>query len=526
MKGGPPVSRPLALLAASLLLLVPAARADGDVAARPFTFDRDDVLGTSFRLIVLCASQEEAAACERRALDAIEAHRRVLSTWEPESELSRLNALPWTERKDVELSPTLGSALKQALRWHGRTGGVFDVYLGELHDLWREAARTGQEPPAAELARLAEAARGGPGFSVARRRVGTRSVELLTCERAGRFDVDGFAKGLIIDQALAAAVRGAQGLEGALLEVGGDLRTWGSGAPGMRAPWTVDVADPAEPADNAPPLCRIALRDRAVASSGGYARPLQVGGRRRMQIFDPRTGRPAEHVLGATVVAADAAAADALATTLCVLPPDEGLKVAAACEAECLIVDREGKRHASPGWQALETGGPARGWPEGFRVDVELTLVNSTPDARKFKRHYLAAWVEDEAGQRVRLLALWANGRELKYLRDLEAFWNEGWVGSGGADDPGALRASTRATRLPGQYTLTWDGADDDGHAVPQGRYRVRLEVNREHGPPNGREGCTEAELVLTCGQEPSTARAPDQPELAGVSARYGPKAP
>lgn len=511
-----------------LLVFAPlAVRADGGSPARAFTFQREDVLGTSFRLSVICGGEEQAARGERAALDTIERLRRALSGWDPESELSRLNARPWEERRELELSPALGGVLKQALRWHGRTKGAFDVYLGELRELWREAARSGREPPAEALERLAAAARGGPGYTVVRRLIGTRSVELLTCERGGRFDLDGIAKGAIIDQALQAVVRElSPSLSGALLAIGGDLRVWGSGVTDLRAPWTVEVVDPAEPADNAPPLCRIALRDRAVASSGGYARPFVVGERRYTHILDPRTGRPSEQALGATVVAADATSADALATTLCVLPPAEGLALAAACEAECLIVDRQGDRHTSPGWERLVTTGPSQPWPDGFRVDVELTLVNSTPQARGFKRHYLAAWVEDEAGKRVRLLALWANGRELRYVRDLEAFWKEGWLGSGGADDPELLGATTRATRLPGHYTLTWDGQDDDGQRLPRGRYRLRLEVAREHGPRVPRNGRTVAELTLECGAAPSRASAADQPELAGVSARYGPKAP
>lgn len=511
---------PRSAVAVALVSLIVGGSARAEDALRTFTSQREDVLGTSFRLVVLCTSQDEATRAEKAALDAIEALRAALSTWDPSSELARINARPWNERKELEVSPALGAVLKQAHRWHARTGGAFDVYLGELKALWREAARTGHEPPAAELARLAEAARSGPGFSVARRLVGARSVELLTCTRAGTFDVDAIAKGAVIDQALQAAVKAAP-VKGALLAIGGDLRTFGD-ADALRSPWTLDVVDPREPADNAPPLCRIAVRDRGVASSGGYARPLTVGAAKRSHILDPRTGRPADGVLGATAVADDAATADALATSLCVLGPVEGLKVAAALGAECLIVDAQGRQHASPGWSKLAPRGPAQAWPAGFRVDIELTLVNSTPTARGFKRHYLAAWIEDEAGAPVRFLALWANGRELKYVRELADFW-DAWKRSGGEDEPDAVAATTRATRLPGHYTLTWDGADQAGRPLPRGRYRLRLEVNREHGPD--REQPTSATLELECGADAVTAAAPDQPELTGVSARYGPKA-
>jgi FAD:protein FMN transferase len=501
------------------LIITIGGPARAEDALRTYTSQREDVLGTSFRLVTLCATEEEAARAERAALDAVESLRACFSTWEPSSELARINARPWTERRDLEVSPALGALLKQAHRWHARTGGAFDVYLGELKALWRAAERTGQEPPASELARLVDAARSGPGFSVARRLVGARSVELLTCTREGTFDVDAIAKGAVIDQALQAAVRAAP-LRGALLAIGGDLRAWGD-ADASRSPWTLDVVDPREPADNAPPLCRIAVRDRGVASSGGYARPLKVGGAKRSHLLDPRTGRPAEGVLGATAVAEDAATADALATALCVLGPVEGLRVAAAVGAECLLVDAQGKQHASPGWAKLAPRAPAQAWPTGFRVDLELTLVNSTPGGRGFKRHYLAAWVEDEAGAPVRFLALWANGRELKYVRKLSDFW-DAWRRSGGEDEPDAVAATTRATRLPGHYTLTWDGADEAGRPLPRGRYRLRLEVNREHGP--GRERPTSTTLALECGADAITVTAPDQPELAGVSARYGPR--
>jgi len=134
----------------------------------------------------------------------------------------------------------------------------------------------------------------------------------------------------------------------------------------------------------------------------------------------------------------------------------------------------------------------------------------------------MAAWVEDLEGRRVRLLALWFDRGEMKYVRDLNTFWKEAWVLQGGGSNPRQLRAWTRATRSPGRYTLTWNGLDDTGEAVPQGRYRLRLDVNRENGPH--RERHTLASVELDCGASPARASAPDQPELGEVAARYGPR--
>ncbi|MCA8923488.1 MAG: DUF2271 domain-containing protein [Planctomycetes bacterium] len=477
------------------------------------------MLGTSFSLTVVGVDEAEATRLEGVVLAEVERLRAIFSTWDAESELSRLNALPWQERKDLPLSPELAHVLKLARLWRLTSGGAFDGYLGALHDLWREAGRSGEAPDPAALQELVDGIKSGVGFRLSKRGDG----QVLSCTRAGRFDLGGIAKGYAVNRGIEVLLEAAPDLSGALLELGGDLRVVGACRVDLRAPWVIDVADPRDPADNSPPLARISLRGQAVASSGGYARPLRVGGRARGQILDPKRGEPAEGVLGATAVAGDALTADALATALCVLEPEAGLRLAASTHAECAIVDASGAVHTSPGWAKLLSTGSVEPWPAGYRVELAFELVDSTPEAR-FKRHGVAAWVEDEAGQRVRLLALWFKRGELKHLKGLDAFWEDAWLGSGGGDDPRALRTWTRASRAPGRYTLAWDGRDDDGRLVPRGSYRVRVDINREKGPPSGRERHTVATLELTCGAAPAEVSADDQPELRAVSATYGPR--
>jgi hypothetical protein len=54
------------------------------------------------------------------------------------------------------------------------------------------------------------------------------------------------------------------------------------------------------------------------------------------------------------------------------------------------------------------------------------------------------------------------------------------WQAVGG--DPKLVRSVTRATREAGKYTITWDGKDDKGTALPKGTYTLVVEINREHG--------------------------------------------
>ncbi|MBI3893789.1 MAG: FAD:protein FMN transferase [Candidatus Wallbacteria bacterium] len=89
--------------------------------------------------------------------------------------------------------------------------------------------------------------------------------------------------------------------------------------PASQDSWRIGVKDPI---DSTKLMGVLRLREEAVATSGGYERFVEIGGRRYGHVLDPRTGRPAEGLLSATVVAPTATAADALSTVCYVLGPD------------------------------------------------------------------------------------------------------------------------------------------------------------------------------------------------------------
>jgi thiamine biosynthesis lipoprotein len=115
-------------------------------------------------------------------------------------------------------------------------------------------------------------------------------------------NIDALGKAYVIERAAAAALRDWPSIDGLLLNIGGDIVTRGRRA-------EIAVADPAAWYDNAEPLATVSVQNAAVATSGTYARGFHLA--------DPRTGRSPEFSACATVVAADAVTANALATTLC-----------------------------------------------------------------------------------------------------------------------------------------------------------------------------------------------------------------
>jgi thiamine biosynthesis lipoprotein ApbE len=167
------------------------------------------------------------------------------------------------------------------------------------------------------------------------RRLGTHAISL-----------DAIAKGYIVTRA-AERARDVTGVTGVLLNVGGDIQHFG-----VRAV-AVGVADPSAPAENAPPIAVVRVRNAALATSGGYRRGFIANGRRVSHIVDPRSGVPAERIASASVLAPDCATADALSTAFSVMAPHESVALADTLpDVGCLLVESNGTVTTNAAWNA------------------------------------------------------------------------------------------------------------------------------------------------------------------------------
>ncbi len=482
-----------------------ASGAAADTTAnREYVFHYDHVIGTSLDLRIVAPDTAAATAAEQAVLAEIERLRQILSGYDPTSELSRLNRT----RGPVAISSDLAAVLEAVAVWERATDGAVCGRLGDLAAVWKQAAANDYLPEPAALDRAVRGLREPVG------RLDSAGRLVRTTDRP--FDLNALGKAYIIDRT---ALRAQQFAPAGLINLGGDVLAWGT--PPGRTAWTVGVQDPFRPFDNAAPIAGLLLENQAVASSGGYQRFVTVGGRRYSHVLDPRTGWPADGVAGATVVAPDAVTANALATALCVLPPTDGLRlVAGVAGAECLILAADGERFASPGLRQFvvarigndpddkkddkkdekKEAKAADAWPDGFQVTVAVELPKIEA-AKRYRRPYVAVWVEDEKGKVVRTLGVWGNAP--KYLKDLSDWWKVG------KDDKDLVKAVARATRGPGKYDLAWDGKDDKGTALPQGAYTVRVEVTREFGAHLRQSG------KIDCKTKPATIKLEKNAETA-----------
>jgi len=331
-----------------------------------------------------------------------------------------------------------------------------------------------------------------------------RTGGLLSIRSAGAHtprNVDALGKAYIVDRAAAAARRAWPSIEGLMLDIGGDIVVQGRSR-------EIGIADPDASYDNGRPITAINLRNAAVATSGTYARGAHL--------IDARSGKSIVTPVAATVVAADAVTANALATTLCLTSAEEGIRlVEATAGAEGLRI-ASGVLTRTSGFVLLErpvgvqthaAAQPpaAANWPAGYRVTINLPLTAG----RSKKRPYVAVWVEDSSNKLVRVLAIWAG--KSKYNSTLSTFWDR--VGGNFQ----LFRPVTRATRSAGNYDLVWDGLDNDRKPVPLGSYRIMVETNQEDGTYAKQAG------TIEIGASPASATLPATTNFDAVVVRYGP---
>jgi len=261
-------------------------------------------------------------------LEEVEA---LMSTWRPESELSRFNRHHSTE--PFAVSPQTLAVFRAAREVSDLSGGAFDVTVAPLVAAWGFGAtdRLPEPPATAELAALRE-------------RVGYWKIELD--EVAGTLrktepdttcDLSAIAKGHGVDRIAEGLVE--LGYENFLVEVGGELRARGRKREG--GGWRVAIERPEDGAARSIHEI-IELRDTAIATSGDYRNYYEVGGERVSHTIDPRRGEPIRHgVASVSILHPEAVRADALATALNVLGLQRGLAVAEQHGLGALFIVRE-----------------------------------------------------------------------------------------------------------------------------------------------------------------------------------------
>ena len=292
-------------------------------AGEPETFElTGHTMGTGYSVKVV--SGNDAPPLEplaRRIAERLATLDDRFSTYRATSEISRFNAQPGLEW--FEISRPVLEVLSRGMTISELSDGAFDMTVAPLVARWGFGpdGSPGTIPPQSEIDALL-AATGFEHLEIRDSPPGVRRT------RPGvRLDLSAIAKGFAVDR-ICELLDGA-GLTAYTVEIGGEVRTRGLRADG--GDWMIgienQVAAAVTPADTLHEVVR--LRNAAIATSGDYRNYFVHDGKRYSHTLDPKTGWPVSHDLAAvSVVAERAADADALATALMVLGPEQGLQLA------------------------------------------------------------------------------------------------------------------------------------------------------------------------------------------------------
>jgi thiamine biosynthesis lipoprotein len=284
-------------------------------------------MGTIVEITAVAPNEGIAQAALSAGFQEIRRLEQLLSTWIETSELSRVNQA--AGREPVPVSADTFDLLTRSLEAAEHTDGGFNIAIGPVVQLWSvtEAQRI---PSAMEL-------------DIARPYVDYRRIRLdpvrrtVFLEKAGmRLDVGGIGKGFAAEKT--AALMRELGATGGLVAAAGDIRAFGRRANGTA--WPIGIQHPRE---SGTVLGTLEAADEAVSTSGDYERFFIKDGVRYHHILDPETLQPARLCQSITIVAPDAAWADALATGVFVMGPVKGMALIERLGFGAVIVDAAGR---------------------------------------------------------------------------------------------------------------------------------------------------------------------------------------
>ncbi len=265
----------------------------------------------------------------------------IKKCWDRMDEIQRdMNA--YSDSGDVALINREGSKgadvhdytydlIEKTIALSQKTEGAFDVTVGPLVKLWRDAERENRMPTEKEL-------------NNARDKVGYRNISLtppnhvLLTKEGMKVDLGGAASGYACDEI--AKILKAGGIKHFLVDAGGEILCRGS--EDGRKPWLIGIQDPFDKADI---IGEFEIKDKSVSTSGSYEKIFIIGQEKLSHIINPATGMPEKNVMSVTVIAPTGTEADMLSTALCVLGSERGLAIVRKMEGvEAMFIEKRGER--------------------------------------------------------------------------------------------------------------------------------------------------------------------------------------
>lgn len=312
----------------------------------------DTAMGTVITETLYAGGQKSAQEIGGRVSALLEQLEQESLSWRTEtSEVYRINAAAG-DGEGCPVSDEMAGLLQECLELSGKSEGAFDITIGALTRVWnidkwaREGETEGFRPPSPEE-RESALEKCGSGRVRLEWDTGDGSQARIYLPEGMQLDLGAVGKGVALSR-LAQLLEEQQGVDGAVISLGGSILTWGSKPDGSQ--WKVGIIDPA---DTSSQVGILSLEGQwCVSTSGDYERYVEFDGVRYHHILDPATGAPGESgVRGVTILSKEGMMGDGLSTACFLLGPQKGMELASAYGAEVLFVMEDGEIMMSEGME-------------------------------------------------------------------------------------------------------------------------------------------------------------------------------
>ncbi len=330
------------LMIALLALTVSFAPAGGFAAASRYQAVFMDLFDTVTSVIGFAANEEEFQQETGRFHDGMERYHRLYDIYHEYEGMVNLCTLNAHAGETMTVDQEIIDLLLFARDVDEFSGGRTNATLGSVLKLWHEAREEGIEHPESAAAPSEDELR------EALLHTGFDKIEVDAEQRTVRFtdpalslDVGALAKGYAVQRVCETMKTGY------LISVGGNVYATGPKADGSA--WTIGVQNPDGGGEAY--LHKLSVTSGSVVTSGDYQRYFVADGKIYHHIIDPDTLFPANRWRAVTVITPDSGLADALSTTLFLLPAEEGQALLDRFGAEAMWMSADGTIVYSPGYQ-------------------------------------------------------------------------------------------------------------------------------------------------------------------------------
>lgn len=293
------------------------------------------LLGSPFEITVVAKDTIEGNKYATLAVAEVKRIENLISDWIPTTPISQVNQNAGIV--PIKVNNEVFELVERAIKISKLTDGAFDISYASMDKIWKFDGSMKEMPSPEAIKKSVER------IGYEKIILDTQNKTIFLKEVGMKLGLGGIGQGYIADKVK--AVLQGKGCTAGIVNVSGDINTWGSQTDGK--PWTVGVVNPV---NKNKVFATFPLIDSAVETSGSYEKYVTFNNIRYSHIIDPRTGYPATGVVSVSVFAKQTEIADALATGVFVMGVEVGLDLINQLKGiECIIVDDKGKIFTSKG---------------------------------------------------------------------------------------------------------------------------------------------------------------------------------